>query len=149
GYFKPMTPNSAINNCKKLGWPLVVANPSNPANCDTTNCAITDLTKIPSVTMYGTTTTGNNYTHSFLDDGTNTWNPVNYTANFSDVSGDTNSAQSVAAAAWNATDNIANTIRSDTSMNQIQIITIGYTGNGGVDTGLLNSVANTTASYRY
>ena len=51
------------------------------------------------------------------------------------------------AACWNATDAIGKTIRSQTGMNQIQIFTIGYTGNApGTDIGLLKRLANTPDS---
>ena len=53
-------------------------------------------------------------------------------------------------AAWNEVDNVAEAIRSDsnyptrgeTSPMPITIYTIGYTGNGGTDSGLLQKIAN-------
>jgi hypothetical protein len=45
-------------------------------------------------------------------------------------------------ACWNATDNAAKRILADTNLN-VTIYTIGYTGNGGVDTALLKRIANT------
>ena len=45
-------------------------------------------------------------------------------------------------AAWNATDNAAKRILADTNLN-VTIYTIGYTGDGGVDTALLKRLANT------
>jgi hypothetical protein len=145
-YWSTMTPNSAVVGCTYLGSNATAKSITQGCGTSGANCQLNELSRIPNPDLYGTTVTGNNYTHSFLDDGTHTWNPVNYTANFTSANPNANS---VAAASWNATDNIANTIRSNTAMNQIQIVTIGYTGNGGVDTALLNSIANTPASYRY
>jgi Flp pilus assembly protein TadG len=48
-------------------------------------------------------------------------------------------------ACWNATDNAAKRILGNTNLN-VTIFTIGYTGDGGVDTDLLKRVANTKDS---
>jgi hypothetical protein len=52
-------------------------------------------------------------------------------------------------AAINATDNIGKTIRTQTGIGPITIFTIGYTGNGGINTELLKRLANTLDSISY
>jgi Flp pilus assembly protein TadG len=100
-----------------------------------------DLAHVPTADMYGNSTTGA-YAQSVLFDGTNTWSPN--TGSYSPST--PTRGYDVAAAAWNATDNIGNTIRSQNAMNQIQIFTIGYSGNGGTDLALLKRLANTPQS---
>jgi hypothetical protein len=144
--FSVMSPNSAVSSCGKLGWPSVQA--GQDCNQNQAGCGLNDLTKFPSPDLYGTATTGSNYQHSLIDTGTSTYSPNTTSANFSSPT----SGYSLAAAAWNATDNIAFTIRANNTMNPIKIITIGYSGNGGVDSGLLYSVANdnsTGGAYNY
>jgi len=51
-------------------------------------------------------------------------------------------------AALNATDNAAKTIRAQTTVPAV-IYTIGYTGNGGVNSTLLKRIANTKDSTSY
>jgi hypothetical protein len=96
-------------------------------------------------------------------DGTNTWSPntASYVAatpattsnagGVWDGSGGNHTAlpYMIAAAAWNATDSIGKTIRTQNIMNQVQIFTIGYTNNGGTDLALMNRLANTPQSTSY
>ena len=99
-----------------------------------------DLAKVPDFDLYGNPTTGLGYTNSVITNGTQTWNPNTgaYNPNISPTRG-----YDIAASCWNATDAIGNTIRSQNFMNQIQIFTIGYTGNNpGTDIGLLRRLAN-------
>ncbi|MBZ5580072.1 MAG: VWA domain-containing protein [Acidobacteriia bacterium] len=96
-----------------------------------------DLNQIPAVDLYGNSVTG--YKSISLSD--------------------TSSAGGQwANAVWNATDNVGNTIRNNgvmgslpapTGMLPITIFTIGYTGNGGIDTVLLKRLANTQDSTSY
>jgi cysteine synthase len=81
-----------------------------------------------------------------LYDGTNTWTP-NSGINYNNLT--PTDPNIIAAAAWNATDAMGKTIRTQVAQNQIQIFTIGYSGNGGTDTGLLNRLSNTPLSTSY
>jgi Flp pilus assembly protein TadG len=101
-----------------------------------------DLARIPDFDIYGYSTGGMGFTNSVLFDGTNTWQPN--TTSY-DKMAPTNPYM-LAAASWNLTDTIGKAIRTQTAMNQIQIFTIGYSGNGGTDIGLLNRLANTPQS---
>jgi hypothetical protein len=114
-----------------------------------------DLTKIPPYDLYGNATNSIAFTHSVMYDGTNVYNPntTSYNpatpgANVASPTYDSNwrdaLAYQIAAASWNATDAIGKTIRTQVNMPQIQIFTIGYSGNaGGTDIGLLQRLANT------
>ena len=128
-YTGPMVPGSALHNCQYL---------CNGGN----NCNANDLKQIPPIDMYGYPTTGSAYTNSYLTDGTNYWHPNTSTYNPNAPT----DGYSVAAASWNDTDAIGNVIRGQTTMNPIQIFTIGYSGNGGTDIGLLKRLANTSDS---
>jgi Flp pilus assembly protein TadG len=101
-----------------------------------------DVAKIPDYDLYGYSTGGMGYTNSVLFDGTHTWQPN--TTSYVNTAPTT--AYNLAAASWNLTDTIGKTIRTQNLMNQIQIFTIGYSGNGGTDVGLLNRLANTPTS---
>ena len=140
-----MVPTSAVNGC-------VYLNASTPR--------VDDLAKVPTSDIYGNNTTGLAYNNSLLDDGVHApYHPNTGAANFNDPAGKIlagytasnhkYTGYNIAAGAWNACDDAANRIRSQTAMNPIQIFTIGYTGNGGVDTALLNAISNTPQSYRY
>jgi Flp pilus assembly protein TadG len=95
-----------------------------------------DLKQIPAADAYGDSTS----------DGTAYKNSVLY-ANFGTTYSSTNlsNAYHLGIACWNATDNAAQRILGDTNLN-VTIFTIGYTGDGGVDTDLLKRVANTKDS---
>jgi len=144
------TPNTAFNgNCKYLG----IGGYNSVTDMQ-------DMAKIPDQDLYGSSTGGLAYANSVLYDGTNTWSPnttsyVSTTpATLSNATGAWDGSAGnhtalpymIAAASWNATDAIGKTIRTQNIMNQVQIFTIGYSGNGGTDTGLLNRLANTPAS---
>ena len=95
-----------------------------------------DLRQIPPNDYYGDSTS----------DGTAYQNSVLYN-NFSTTYSSTNlsNAYHLGIACWNATDNAAKRILADTNLN-VTVFTIGYTGDGGVDTDLLKRVANTKDS---
>ncbi|PWU06898.1 MAG: hypothetical protein C5B51_11145 [Terriglobia bacterium] len=124
-------PTSALSGCAYLD------NPNTGSHAQ-----LNDLRQIPPYDLYGNSTTGNMYIYSSVDYNGTAYNPAQPTNGYQ-----------VGLGIWNAVDNSANTIRSMTamgtipaptgSMNPIQIFTIGYTGNGGVDAGLLKRVANT------
>ncbi|MBZ5618258.1 MAG: VWA domain-containing protein [Acidobacteriia bacterium] len=105
-----------------------------------------DLKNIPAKDLYGYSTSGNAYTHSYLYNGSKYSSPNAKTYN----SLAPQDGYMLAAASWNVTDAIGTAIRSQVAMNQIYITTIGYSGNsGGTDVGLLNRLANTPLSYQY
>jgi hypothetical protein len=118
-------PTAALTSCAGLG--------NNNANF-----VLTDLAKIPPNDIYGNSTNGTAYINSTLD-----YNGTSY-----DSTKPTTGYQ-LALGAWNATDNIGKTIRAQTAIGPITIYTIGYTGNGGTDAGLLNRLANTQLSTSY
>ena len=118
--------STAVKNCQDL---------------DTARGA-SDLAKIPDTDLYGYSTGGMGYTYSILYDGTHTWAPNTQSYNSTKPTDGYN----VAAAAWNETDTIGKAIRTQNQMNQIQIFTIGYSGNGGTDVGLLRRLANSPDS---
>jgi Flp pilus assembly protein TadG len=106
-----------------------------------------DLSRIPPYDIYGNSTSGSGYTLSTLDlqNGTSTHPYASYTYNPNNV----NDGNSGAIAAWNAMDNVGNTIRSQTAMNPVTIYAIGYSGDGGTDATLLKRLANTQDSTSY
>jgi hypothetical protein len=97
---------------------------------------LNDLKQIPPNDYYGDST----------NDGTAYQASVLY-SNFKTTYSSTNLSNGyhLGIACWNATDNAAQRILADTNLN-VTIYTIGYTGDGGVDTALLNRVANTKDS---
>jgi len=120
-----MLPNSALSNCVYL--------------CEGGNgCTLDDMAKLPPYDLYGNPTTGLGYTNSYMFDGTHYWSPNTgaYDPNKPTV------GYNLSAAAWNAVDAQGAVIRSQTAMNQVQIFTIGYSGNSGTDLGLLKRLAN-------
>ncbi len=119
------SPSVALTSCAHLG--------NNNANF-----TLNDLSKIPPFDIYGNSTSGNAYINSTLD-----YNGTGYNANAPTT------GYQIGLAAWNATDNVGQTIRSQTTMNPVTIYSIGYTGNGGVDSGLLKRLANTQDSTSY
>jgi len=147
------TPNTAFSNgpCKYLG-----------IGTYNSTTDMQDLAKIPDFDLYGSSTGGLAYANSTLYDGTNTWTPntTSYVAAtpatltpnslWDGTSGNHYALPyMIAAASWNATDAIGKTIRTQNIMNQVQIFTIGYSGNGGTDLALLNRLANTPISTSY
>jgi len=99
-----------------------------------------DLAKIPDQDLYGYSTAGTGFTNSVLYDGTHTWHP-NSGITYNNLA--PTDPNMVAAASWNLTDTVGKAIRTQAAMNQIQIFTIGYSGNGGTDIGLLQRLSNT------
>src|SRR5262249_37196670 len=71
------------------------------------------------------------------------------TGNWSVTETSTTSGSNFGNAALNAADNAAKRIRAQTAMPPITIYTIGYTGNGGVNSTLLKRIANTKDSTSY
>jgi hypothetical protein len=127
-------PSTSIVNCANLTQGL---------NSQTST---SDLAKIPDFDLYGNPTNSQAFKNSVLYDGTNTWTP-NSGINYNNLT--PTDPNIIAAAAWNTTDAMGKTIRTQVAQNQIQIFTIGYSGNGGTDTGLLNRLSNTPLSTSY
>jgi len=124
-----MLPTSALAGCAYL--------------CNNgSNCTLNDMAKLPPVDLYVNPTNTGGYTHSYMFDGTNYWSPN--TGAYDPTTPTT--GYNLSAAAWNAVDAQGATIRGQTAMNQIQIFTIGYSGNSGTDIGLLKRLANTPDS---
>jgi Flp pilus assembly protein TadG len=137
----------------------VAPNPSTPENgCGGWN-PLNNLSAIPSIDKYGYSLamntnpggTGSGYKVSnFVGNPHGATSLYNGTA-FSTAS--PTSAYQWGLASWDEVDNVAEAIRSDsnyttrgeTSPMPITIYTIGYTGNGGTDNGLLQKIANVAA----
>ena len=102
------------------------------------SAALTDLTKIPPQDYYGNSSSGTAYTQSALYQ--------KYGVAYDPTQ--PNNGYQLGLASWNVTDNAAQKILADSSMN-IAIYTIGFTGNGGVDSVLLKRMANTQDSSSY
>jgi Flp pilus assembly protein TadG len=117
-------------------------NPSKPVTgckylqATQSNGDLNDLRQIPPNDYWGNSTS----------DGTAYQASVAYN-NFNTAYSSTNLSNGyhLAIACWNATDNAAKRILADTNLN-VTIFTIGYTGDGGVDTALLKRLANTKDS---
>lgn len=104
-----------------------------------TKTDLTDLQKLPTYDLYNNSTTDTAYTESWIYQQSRvTYDPTKATSQYH-----------LGIACWNATDNAGKTIRTQTVMNPIAIYTIGYTGNGGVDTSLLQRLANTQDASSY
>ena len=124
------------------GADMNLVNPSKPVNgcqylqATQSNGDLNDLAQIPPNDYWGNSTS----------DGTAYQASVAY-ANFNTAYSSTNLSNGyhLAVACWNATDNAAKRILADTNLN-VTIFTIGYTGDGGVDTALLKRLANTKDS---
>jgi Flp pilus assembly protein TadG len=132
-------PTAALAGCNSLG---------KNGGSSASNYTLSDLSQIPDYTIYGVSTGGTNYQYSTLNlsNGTSTspYSAGSYSSTtIYCTSNGSVCGTNVAIAAWNAVDNIGTTIRSQTAMNQITIYSIGYSGDGGVDAGLLNRLANT------
>ncbi len=137
GDLSPSKPSSAVSGCYYL---------NNEGSGGGGGYYLKDLDIVPAFDIYGNSTTGLGYTNSQISDGTTTWYPNTGAADWDTPT----TGYNVAAACWNATDAIGKRIRSQNSMNQIQIFTIGYTGNSpGTDVGLLKRLANTSDSTSY
>ncbi len=96
---------------------------------------MTGLAKIPPQDYYGNSTSGTAYNQGVLY--------AKYNLAY-DPTQPTNGYQ-MGLASWNVTDNAAQKILADSAMN-VAIYTIGFTGNGGVDSALLQRMANTQNS---
>jgi Flp pilus assembly protein TadG len=103
-----------------------------------TTFAVTDMAKIPDTDFYGNSTSGTAYQLSSMVYNGPIYSPTNVSTGYN-----------VGIAAWNATDNVGRTIRTQTTMNPVVIYTIGYTGNGGTDAVLLKRLANTLDANGY
>ena len=104
-----------------------------------TNTDLTDLAKIPAYDFYNNSSTNAFYAQSWIYQKFRvTYDPTKATSQYH-----------LGIAAWNLADNAGTTIRTQTAMNPIAIYTIGYTGNGGVDTALLERLANNLGSAGY
>jgi hypothetical protein len=121
----------------------VISNPSTAvAGCsgmgNSGNFNLNDLASIPPLDYWGNTTNGTGYLSSPLIFRSQVFDPTK-----------PNQGYQQSLAAWNAVDNAAKRIRTQTATNPIVIYTIGYTGNGGTDTVLLKRLANTVDSTSY
>jgi Flp pilus assembly protein TadG len=126
----PITPATPVAGCAYL---------QGIGKNGSTKTDLTDAAKIPTYDLYNNSTTDAAYTQSWIyQDSPATYDPTKPTSQYH-----------FGIAAWNATDNAGKTIRSQTAMNPIAIYTIGYTGNGGVDTALLQRLANSEDSSSY
>ena len=134
--------NTAKYWMQNPGGDMNLINPTKPVNgCSYLKATqssgdLNDLKQIPPQDYWGNSTS----------DGTAYQASVAY-ANFKTAYSSTNltNGYHLAIACWNATDNAAKRILADTNMN-VTIFTIGYTGDGGVDTALLKRIANTKDS---
>ncbi len=117
-----------MTNCQHIG-----ATGSLGAGTD-----MSGLAKIPPYDYYGNSTADSAYTQGVLY--------AQYGIAYNSAQ-PTNGYQ-MGLASWSVTDNAAQKILSDTNMN-IAIYTIGFTGDGGVDSVLLNRMANTQSSSSY
>ncbi|MBS1856019.1 MAG: VWA domain-containing protein [Acidobacteria bacterium] len=132
-YVAPV-PTTPEKSCNTSGW--------NP---------LSNLSKIPSFDKYGYSLgpNGNGYKISAIVNNPNLTSIYNGTA-FSTTN--PTSAYQWGLASWNDADNVAEAIRSDANYANrpgdtggpmsITIYTVGYTGNGGTDYGLLQKLAN-------
>ena len=131
-----IVPSTGLAGCTKSSW-----------------SSMTNLSFIPSFDKYGWALTANmtggvaGYNLSAIVGDPNT-TKINSAGDF-DVS-QPSQAYQWGLAGWNEVDNVAQAIRTDanytgrgeTSPMAITIYTIGYTGNGGTDAGLLQKIAN-------
>lgn len=124
---------------------LNVINPKTPiSNCQflqatESDTDLDDLKQIPPQDNWGNSTS----------DGTAYQNSVLYnTFKTAYNSSQPTQGYQIGLASWNTADNAAQKILADTNLN-VTIYTIGYTGDGGVDTALLNRIANTASSTNY
>jgi hypothetical protein len=119
------SPSSALSGCSGLGRNGTAFN-------------LSELRQVPPFDIYGNSTTSMGYIYSTLAYDGKTYDPTK-----------PNVGYHMGLGAWNATDNAGRTIRAQSAMNPIAIYTIGYTGNGGTDVGLLKRLANVPASSSY
>jgi Flp pilus assembly protein TadG len=120
-------PTSAVTNCTYLYG-------------GSGGAKLNDMGKLPLKDRYGNVINSTAYLNARMTNGRQTWSPNTGAASFTTSP---TRGYDVAAACWNATDAIGQTIRSQTAMNQITIFTIGYTGSSpGTDIGLLTRLAN-------
>ncbi len=134
--------NTAKYWMQNPGADMNLINPSKPVNncqylqATQSNGDLNDLRQIPPQDYWGNSTSdGTAYQASVLY---NNFNTAYSSTNLSN-------GYHLGIAAWNATDNAAKRILANTNLN-VTIFTIGYTGDGGVDTALLKRLANTKDS---
>jgi len=126
----PISPATPVAGCAYLQGKGI----SNGTKTD-----LTDLAHFPTYDLYNNSTTDSFYTQSWLYQQTPvTYDPTQVTSQYH-----------LGIASWNAADNAGTTIRTQVAMNPIVIYTIGYTGDGGVDTALLQRLANSQDSPSY
>ena len=136
---------------KNGGSDYTTPNPNTPFSGCSGMDDLTDTNRIPNNDMYGNSLSGSGYTNSRYVNGSGnvvTPNPV-YNGTGLDLNQET-SGYHWGLAIWNSVDNTARNIRTDVNLPNragdtnmaIQIHAIGYLGNGGLDEGLLQRVAN-------
>ncbi|MDQ1473515.1 MAG: hypothetical protein QOJ99_4995, partial [Bryobacterales bacterium] len=125
-----ISPSTPVTNCAYL---------KGVGQDGSTSTDLTDLQKIPTYDLYNNSTTNTAYIQSWIyQQSSVAYDPTKATSQYH-----------LGIACWNAADNAGSTIRKQTVMNPIAIYTIGYTGNGGVDTSLLKRLANTQDASSY
>jgi Flp pilus assembly protein TadG len=139
----PPNPSSAFNGCTGLSGNNIHTSGS------------TDFSRIPNKDLYGNVLNGSGYTNSHIVGGGSTTSIYTGTAlNQTQFTSDYHWGLAI----WNAADSAAQRIRTDANLSsragdlqsmQIAIYTIGYTGNGGTDDGLLKRIANDKTSTSY
>ena len=127
---------SSMNSGSLNEWVQVSGTPM--TNCQHIGTDMSGLAVIPSQDYYGTSTSDAAYTQSLLY--------TNYRVAYNTAK--PTNGYHIALASWSAADNVAQRILKDTTLNAT-IYTIGYTGNGGVDTALLKRIANTQDATSY
>ncbi len=134
GNYTVITPNTPTHSCNGF------------TGSQSTTSDMKDMAQIPPWDLFGNRTSplNNGYIHSSMVgggtpvyDGKTAYTPTQPTSSYQ-----------INIAAWNAVDNVANTIRSDANL-KVTFFVVGYTGNGGTDEGLLLRVANTQTSSNY
>ncbi len=111
-----------------------------------TSTSLTDLSSIPPWDLYGNSTSdldGPTQGHATASASGFPWNVAYSGTSAGSINGGDKNAtgRQLNIAAWNAVDQSAFRIRSDTTLNVV-FYTIGYRGNGGTDDVLLARVAN-------
>jgi len=117
----------------------------------------TDLSQAPNTDGWGNSMDGTYYTHSYVMNSSGHISSA-YSGTLVHNSSNATNAIDWALDAWNGVYNTANNIRNDSNLASragdtqnmmVAIYAIGYEGNGGVDQGLLQSVANDKAAFSY
>ncbi|MGP8247080.1 MAG: pilus assembly protein TadG-related protein [Bryobacteraceae bacterium] len=142
GTLSQSKPVAALSGCATTAFGAGGGSP--PTNYNLYHSSTNYVTGIPAYDIYGNSTSGTAYQYATLNQSNGTSTSPYSAGSYSATA--ITSANTLPIASWNAVDNVGNTIRSQTAMNQITIYSIGFSGDGGVDAGLLNRLANTPAA---